>query len=83
MPPLEWQPMVSGSRGYYSACKRYSVCSAGPEDNAEWQAWKLAPGGPWFAPLALGLPSEQAARESAEKDAEKTGSISCDSSRNR
>lgn len=67
---LEWQPIAPDARGYRSKCGHYAVCSIG-EGYATWEAWKLAPGGPWFAPLKMGLPSQDAAREICEQDAAK------------
>jgi hypothetical protein len=69
---LEWQDKRTDERGYYSTCKRYSVCSVGSGEDERWQAWKLAPGGAWFAPLETNLLSEQAARASAQADADRS-----------
>lgn len=70
---LEWVRLHPLSIGSRSKCGAYSVCPLyGKGDEPEsWEAWKLAPGGPWFAPLKLGLPSEGAAREICEEDAAK------------
>lgn len=67
---LEWQSPRTDERGYRSQCNRYSVCSITQDGIETWQAWKLAPGGPWFAPLALGLETEDDARAAAESDAQ-------------
>lgn len=69
--PLEWQNPRTDERGYRSQCNRYSVCSITQDGRETWQAWKLAPGGPWFAPLALNLTTESEARLAAELDAER------------
>jgi hypothetical protein len=68
---LDWLPLAMGSRGYRSACGKYAVCSIGPEGGETWETWKLAPVGPWFSQLALGLPDEATARTRAEADAQK------------
>jgi len=65
---LEWQPMPEGARGYLSSCRKYSVCSVTIQGQELWEAWKLAPGGPWFAPLQLGLANEEDAKRAAEED---------------
>jgi hypothetical protein len=46
------------------------VCSIGPVGTPQerWEAWKLAPGGPWFAPLKLNLTDEATARALCEQD---------------
>lgn len=57
---LEWLPHPDpGAVGGITKCGRYSVSRYGEL----WQAWKLAPGGPWFAPLGL----RGASKEEAEK----------------
>jgi hypothetical protein len=71
---LEWvrlHPLAIGSR---SKCGNYSVCPffRDPRRSDEpdsWEAWRLTPGGAWFAPLEMGLPTEEAARERCEQDA--------------
>lgn len=67
---IEWQDKHTDERGYRSRCNRYSVCSITQDGLETWEAWKLAPGGPWFAILASKLPSEGAARAAAEADAQ-------------
>jgi len=67
---LEWQDKRTDSRGCYSKCNRYSVCSTGEGSDERWTAWKVVPGGAWFAPLACGLMTEDEARSIAERDAE-------------
>jgi hypothetical protein len=69
---LEWLPLALGDRGFRSKCGKYSVCSIG-DGHVTWEAWKLAPGGPWFAPLQHGLPSEEAAMAVAQADSERAG----------
>lgn len=69
-PKLEWLPMPHGARGYRTRDGRYSVCSTGAEPNVRWEAWKMVPGGAWFAPLAGNLESEQFARRVAQLDAD-------------
>lgn len=61
---LEWRPSVNSERCAVSTCGRYSVS----EYQGHWQAWKLAPGGAWFAPLGLRVDDEAAAKEVAERD---------------
>jgi len=66
---LEWRDKRTDERGYRSVCNRYSVCSVTLDGEEFWQAWKLVPGGAWFAPLSL-TNSEAGARAAAELDAE-------------
>jgi hypothetical protein len=61
---LEWKPFDHVERCAVTSCGRYSVS----EFQGRWQAWKLAPGGPWFAPLGLHLDDEATAKETAERD---------------
>jgi hypothetical protein len=61
---LEWEFHPAGN-GQRSVCGGYWI---GIGLGGEWQTWKLAPGGPWFAPLASGLESEGAAKSAAEED---------------
>ncbi len=67
---LEWQNKRTDERGYKSTCNRYSVCSIGDGAGERWEVWKLAPMGSWFAPLHVGLLTEQEARAAAEADAQ-------------
>jgi hypothetical protein len=72
---LQWVRLHALAIGSRSKCGTYSVCPffknprAKGEEPDSWEAWKLAPGGPWFANLARGLKSENAAREICEQDA--------------
>jgi hypothetical protein len=68
---LVWVRLHELSIGSRSRCGRYSVCPCygKGEEPESWEAWKLAPGGPWFGNLRKGLPSEAAAREICEQDA--------------
>jgi hypothetical protein len=66
---LEWTDPRTDERGPRSKCGRYAVCSIGDGKEERWQAWKLAPGGPWFALLAIDILSETEAREICEQDA--------------
>lgn len=68
--PLEWQDKRTDERGYRSACNRYSISGITIDGEEFWQAWKLVPGGAWFAPLSRPDRSEEAARAAAEADAE-------------
>jgi hypothetical protein len=63
---LEWHDKRTDERGYRSKCGRYSVSSIGDGPSESWEAWKLAPGGPWFAQIAVGLRTEQAAQDVCE-----------------
>lgn len=65
---LEWQKIHPDASGYHSACKRYSVCVTRDARGERWETWKLVPGGVWFAPLAMDLPNEAAAKARAEQD---------------
>lgn len=66
---LEWQKIHPDASGYHSSCKRYSICVTRDAKGECWEAWKLVPGGVWFAPLEMNLPDEAAAKERAERDA--------------
>lgn len=66
--PLEWLRIHPDAIGSHTKCRRYSVCRTNNEGTL-WEVWKLAPGGPWFAQLDRNLPTEDAAKERAEKDA--------------
>jgi hypothetical protein len=66
---LEWAKNHPDALGYHSTCKRYSVCVTRDANGEHWEAWKLVPGGVWFAPLAINLPSEEAAKARAQQDA--------------
>lgn len=61
---LEWNAFDGVEHCSVSRCGRYSVST----HNETWQAWRLAPGGPWFAPLGRNFASEAAAKEAAERD---------------
>lgn len=67
--PLEWQDKRTDEREIRSTCNRYLVTSIGHGAEERWQTWKLAPMGPWFAPLKSGLLTEDEARAAAESDA--------------
>lgn len=66
---LEWQPHLNApdQLGGVTKCGRYSVSSIG---GGLWQAWRLAPGGPWFAPLELRAADEAEAKALCEKDSQ-------------
>jgi len=64
---LEWRVLPERYVSQLSTCGRYSVS----EYAGAWQAWKLAPGSPWFAPLALRAASKEEAEALCEKDAAK------------
>jgi len=66
---LQWDDKRTDERGYRSTCRRYSVCSITTDGVETWEAWKMVPGGAWFAPLVNGLATEDAARAAAEADA--------------
>lgn len=61
---LEWQPL-DRENCMVTKCGRYAVST----HDGQWQTWRLAPGGPWFAPLGLKLPDEATAKGLAEVDA--------------
>lgn len=63
---LEWQPDSAGT-GVLSRCGRYSASPA--IDGPGFIAYRLAPWGTWFAPLAR-APSLDAAKDAAQIDAE-------------
>jgi hypothetical protein len=64
---LEWRPHPDkGAEGGITVCGRYSVSRY----VGLWQAWKLAPGGCWFAPMGLRLPSKEEAEAVCQTDAD-------------
>jgi hypothetical protein len=65
---LEWTKIHPDASGSHTKCKRYTTCRAA-DDGSIWEVWKLVPGGIWFAPLANNLPSEDEAKDAAERDA--------------
>lgn len=64
--PLEWIKIHPDASGSHTKCKRYTICV---DPNGQWEAWKLVPGGAWFALLEKNLTSEDAAKARAELDA--------------
>lgn len=70
---LEWTQIHPEARGCRTKDGKYSICSIGPRGTPDerWEAWKLAPGGPWFSNLAYGLQSEDEAKRIAQEDADK------------
>lgn len=71
-PRLEWEPLAPNARGYYSLCKRYSVCSITIAGHELFEAYKLAGGNAWFHQLAQGLKSFAEAERCAQADADKS-----------
>lgn len=72
LPALEWEaPRKATDRGYYSVCRRYSVCSITIAGHDIFEAWKLAGGGAWYYQLAHGLKSFEQAEAVAQADADK------------
>ena len=65
---LEWQPDGSGT-GVVSRCGRYSAAPA-IDGSHKFIAYRLAPQGVWFAPLAR-VESLEAAKAVAELDLER------------
>lgn len=67
-PPLEWEPLLPGKRGYYDITHRYSCSSITIAGHEYFEASKLAGGGAWYYPLAQRLKSwaEAEARCQAE-----------------
>jgi hypothetical protein len=64
---LEWLPHPDkGEAGGITKCGRYSVSRYA----GLWQAWRLVPGGAWFAPMGLRLPTREEAEALCEKDVE-------------
>jgi len=62
---LEWRQHETDATCWVTKCGRYSVSTR----QGVWDAWKLAPGGPWFAPLRQNLADEASAKAVAEADA--------------
>lgn len=66
---LEWRPHPNAtSTGSISTSGRYSVSSI---KEGVWQAWKLAPGGPWFAMLGMPTETKDAAEALCQADADR------------
>lgn len=63
---LEWQPDAVGT-GARSLCGRYSVAPA-IDGSEKFVAYRLAPQGAWFAPLARATSLDEA-KSAAEQDA--------------
>ncbi len=65
---LEWRPHPDPlSLGRITSNGRYTVSSI---EDGVWQAWKIAPGGPWFAMLGLPRPTREAAMALCDADAQ-------------
>ena len=71
LPSLEWAPASPNARGYYSVCRRFSVCSITVAGHEYYEAYKLAKGGCWFTQIARGLKSFAEAEAVCEADARK------------
>lgn len=69
-PKLEWLAAEPGKNGYYSICRRYSICWVTMSGVTSWEAWKLAGGSAWFRQLEVGRRSEAEARAAAQRDSE-------------
>ena len=68
-PPLKWDVhKLPKARGYYSLCKRYSVCSITVAGHEYYEAYKLAKGGCWFTQIARGLKSFAEAEAACEAE---------------
>lgn len=67
---LTWRTLDERYVSQVSTCGRYSVS----EYAGAWQAWKLAPGAPWFAQLGRRAPSKAEAEALCQSDAEATRS---------
>lgn len=61
--PLEWRTLPT-ENCRVSTCGRYAVSVC----DGQWSAWKLAPGGPWFAPLAQKLADQESAERLCNED---------------
>jgi hypothetical protein len=46
---LEWRQHEAEANCWVTSCGRYSVSYDHLVET--WRAWKMAPGGPWFAPF--------------------------------
>lgn len=73
-PPLEWESPDLKATGYYSKCKRYSVCwvtvTTKTTKSTQYEAYVFVPSASWYRNLACKLPSEAAARSIAQKHAD-------------
>lgn len=63
---LEWRQLPTSEVSYITACGKYSVGFDG--QHRVWRAYRLAPGGPWFAPIGHEATIE-GAKQVAEADA--------------
>lgn len=63
---LEWRQHEVDKDCWITACRRY--CVSYDHYVKTWRSWKLAPGGPWFAPLGKKPMGEAEAKEFCEAD---------------
>lgn len=63
---LEWRQNEADANCWVTVCGRYSVSL----DHliGTWRAWKLTPGGPWFAPLGKKRMDFEEAKRFCEED---------------
>jgi hypothetical protein len=64
---LEWRQLPTTEICHVTACGRYSV--GFDAQHGVWRSYRLAPGGPWFAPLTSHSLSEEGAKAICEADA--------------
>ena len=64
---LEWRRLPTPDISYVSACGRYAVGFDG--QNSVWRSYRLAPGGPWFAPIFSPQATESASKALCEAEA--------------
>lgn len=66
---LEWRQHEVEKDCWVTACGRYCVSYDNVRDT--WRAWKLVPGGAWFAPLRKKPMSENEAKLFCAEDSER------------
>lgn len=62
---LEWRQLPTTEICHVTACGRFSV--AFDAQYSVWRAYRLAPGGPWFALLGQHSTSEAGAKATCEE----------------
>jgi hypothetical protein len=69
-PPLEWErPKSRDQMALMTKCGQYTCCKIVLNKRVTYECWALVPG-VWFAQVAIGLPSFDAAKTVAQKHAD-------------
>jgi hypothetical protein len=67
---LVWADREPGSMGRYTTCHWYSCCQIGQPPNERFEVWTREPLTGGMKQLVVGLPSWEAGRAAAQKDAD-------------